>query len=96
MGSRTVHCAKLGHEAPGLDQLPFDGPLGEQIFANVSLEAWNQWKNDMMIKVINEYRLNLSDAKDYNKLLEEMMAYLNLGGTPSEVGNAERGRQEQN
>ena len=97
--SRTVQCVKLGREAPGLEKPPFDGELGQEIFENVSAEAWDLWSDDMMIKIINEYRLDLTDAKQYETLLEQMRAFLNLNGNQSqvlEVENAERGRKESN
>lgn len=93
MAERTVHCVKLEKTAPGLEKPPFPGELGQQIFEQVSQEAWNQWQGDLMIKVINEYRLDLSNNDHYNTLLEQMRAFLNLSqGTTLEVGNATRGR----
>ena len=53
--SRTVYCAKLKKEAPGLSSPPFSGELGQQIFDHVSAEAWKEWSDDMMIKIINEF-----------------------------------------
>lgn len=95
MSTRTVQCLKLQREAEGLEALPFSGELGQKIFDNISKEAWALWEDDMMIKIINEYRLNLSEEKDYDTLLEQMGAFLNLegaGGTVLEVENAERGK----
>ena len=95
MTTRLVKCAKLNREAPGLDKPPFSGELGQQIFDHVSAEAWNEWKDDMMIKVINEYRLNLVEAEHYNKLLAQMKIFLNLdSGETLEVHNETRGRTE--
>jgi len=93
--ARTVNCVKLGKEAPGLDAPPFSGELGQEIFEKVSAEAWKVWQDDLMIKVINEYRLNLADADQYNVLLQQMKAYLNLenGAVEAlEVGNEQRGK----
>lgn len=92
--SRMVQCAKLGREAPGLDAIPFEGELGKRIFDNVSAQAWAMWRDDMMIKVINEYRLDLSDASQYDMLLKQMEAFLGLDKQTKvvEVENAERGR----
>lgn len=93
MSTRTVVCAKYGEELPGLEQPPFEGELGEQIYEKVSMRAWSEWQGDLMIKVINEYRLNLADPEHYNVLLEQMKAFLNLGGgSVLEVENAERGK----
>jgi Fe-S cluster biosynthesis and repair protein YggX len=56
-----VHCVKLGHEAEGLDRLPYPGSLGQRIFENVSKEAWQDWLKFQTMQV-NENRLNLADA----------------------------------
>lgn len=94
MSERLVYCVKLGKEAPGLAAPPFSGELGEEIYNRVSAEAWAMWKDNLMIKVINEYRLNLADAEHYNVLMEQMKAFLNLTDSSKvlEVENAERGR----
>ncbi len=92
--SRKIYCIKLKKELEGLEKPPFKGEIGEKIFQNISKEAWDEWKNDMQIKVLNEYRLNMSDKKDYQVLIDQMLAFLNLkDGTVAEVENAERGRQ---
>lgn len=91
---RTVECAKLGRQAPGLAQPPFEGELGQEIYNRVSAEAWKAWKDDMMIKVINEYRLNLAESEDYEALMQQMRAFLGLGtGKVLEVENPDRGKQ---
>jgi Fe-S cluster biosynthesis and repair protein YggX len=59
--ARMVKCIKLGHEAEGLDRLPYPGALGQRIFENVSKEAWQGWLKYQTMKV-NENRLNLADA----------------------------------
>lgn len=82
MPARTVQCAKLGQELPGLDPdtsegsqalrmgLLLGGPeLRQRIHDHVSAQAWAQWK-DRMLMVINEYRLDpTSDAS--NSILRE-------------------------
>jgi Fe-S cluster biosynthesis and repair protein YggX len=94
MSQRTVFCQKLQTEAPGLEVPPFEGPLGQQIFESVSAEAWAYWTDSVMIKVINEYRLNMADPADYQRLLEQMSAFLNLADSaePLELENEERGK----
>ena len=91
---RTVKCKKLECEAAGLDAPPFEGELGDEIFENVSAEAWAMWKGDMMIKIINEYRLDLTNPEHYNVLLQQMKAFLNLESSEEvlEVENEERGK----
>jgi Fe-S cluster biosynthesis and repair protein YggX len=94
MNERRITCKKLGKELKGLDKPPFPGPLGKRIFDEISEEAWAQWK-DLQIKIINEYRLNLADKKDYDVLLNQMMLFLGFAeGEVKEVENANRGRGE--
>jgi len=38
--SRMIQCVYLKREAPGLDRVPYPGPLGQRLFDNVSKEAW--------------------------------------------------------
>lgn len=96
MAERSVQCVKLGRAAAGLAAPPFAGELGEEIFQHVSAEVWNQWSDDVMIKIINEYRLDLSDAKQYDVLLQQMRAFLGLDAEKKvlEVENAQRGKGE--
>ena len=69
--ARTVQCIKLGREAEGLDFPIYPGELGKRIFDNVSKEAWQAWiKHQTML--VNENRLNLSDAKARKYLAEQM------------------------
>lgn len=94
MNDRKIFCKKLGRELSALAKPPFAGEIGEKIFANISADAWGMWKNDMQLKVINEYRLNMSVPKDYQTLIDQMLAFLNLSDQKvAEVENAQRGRQ---
>ncbi|MBX7139044.1 MAG: oxidative damage protection protein, partial [Oligoflexia bacterium] len=93
-GERKVNCIKLGQELPGLEKPPFPGELGQRIYDQVSKQAWAMWRDDMQIKVLNEYRLNMGNPQDYEALIEQMQAFLNLkGGKVAEVENADRGRK---
>lgn len=91
---RTVQCSKYHEDLPGLERAPFSGELGTEIFNRVSARAWKEWQDDMMIKVINEYRLNMADPEHYQRLLQQMRAFLGLSSdaTVVEVENADRGR----
>lgn len=77
METRIVLCKKLEKELPGLERPPFPGPLGEEIFNSISAEAWASWQ-DLEVRIINEYRLNMGDKKDYETLLTQMRDFLNL------------------
>jgi Fe-S cluster biosynthesis and repair protein YggX len=93
--ARTVLCAKFKKELPGLEKPPFGGELGKRIYETVSQDAWDQWNKDVQIKVLNEYRLNMADARDYKVLVDQMLRFLGLEeGNVAEVENAERGRRQ--
>jgi Fe-S cluster biosynthesis and repair protein YggX len=90
---RSVMCKKLGKELPGLSKPPFPGDIGEAIYNSISQEAWDMWNKDMQVKVINEYRLNMSRKEDYEALVNQMLAFLNLSDAQvAEVENEARGR----
>jgi len=74
---RTVNCSKLGQEAEGLESPPFAGPIGLEIFENVSQEAWGEWL-EMQTKIINEYRLDLSERESRDTLMAQMRSFLKL------------------
>jgi Fe-S cluster biosynthesis and repair protein YggX len=93
MSERLVKCRKLGKELPGLEKPPFPGEIGQKIFNEVSAQAWLAWRDDLQIKVLNEYRLNMADPRDYQTLVDQMLMFLNLKeGEVVEVENAERGK----
>ncbi len=83
MTQRTVMCAKFKKEMPGLEKPPFGGEIGQKIFEQVSADAWNSWRNDMQIKVLNEYRLNMGDPKDYQVMVNQMLLFLGLASGES-------------
>ncbi len=72
--TRTVHCVVLKREAPGLERLPYPGPLGQRIFEQVSQEAWAGWVRHQTM-LINEYRLTPVDPKARKFLEAEMEKY---------------------
>ena len=69
--SRTVFCQKLGKEAPGLGFAPVPGPLGQRIYENVSMPAWQDWLRHQTM-LINEKRLSMGNAEHRSYLSEQM------------------------
>ena len=69
--TRIVHCIKLDKDAEGLDFPPYPGELGKRIYENVSKEAWQAWVR-LQTMLVNEYRLNMVDAKARAYLKEQM------------------------
>ncbi len=66
--TRMVHCRKLGKELPGLEQPPFPGAKGQEVYEHISAEAWQMWQAHQTM-LINEKHLNLMD-KEARKYLE--------------------------
>lgn len=76
---RMVKCVKLGREAEGLDEPPFDSPLGQRVYENVSKQAWAQWMEHMKM-LLNEYRLQPWKPEAQEFIAEQMQQYFFGGG----------------
>ena len=74
MADRIVHCAKLHQDLPGLDEPPFDHPLGERVYNEVSKRAWDMWREHLKM-IINEFRLNPATMEAQEMILKQMEAY---------------------
>ena len=61
-------------ESEGLDEPPFDGPLGQRIYDNVSKLAWEQWQEHMKM-LLNEYRLQPWKKEHQEFIVQQMEAY---------------------
>jgi Fe-S cluster biosynthesis and repair protein YggX len=75
MAERTVRCARLQSDLPGLEAPPFPGALGQRIFDSVSRQAWDAWKK-RSIEILQERGLSMGDPQARKMLLAEMEAYL--------------------
>lgn len=69
--SRMVQCRKLKQALLGLERPPFPGPRGEDIYLNISRQAWDEWQKHQTM-LINERRLNLLEM-DVRKFLQAEM-----------------------
>jgi Fe-S cluster biosynthesis and repair protein YggX len=72
---RTVFCAKLKQELPGLDAPPWPGPLGQRIYEHISREAWALWEERMKM-ILNEYRLLPFQKEAQQLVAAQMEAFL--------------------
>ena len=73
--TRMVKCAKLGDTLPALPFKPFNDALGQRIYDSVSAEAWRQWIEHSK-KIVNEYRLDLTQKKSHDELKVMCEAFL--------------------
>lgn len=87
----TVTCVRCGQERAALPAAPWPGEDGEEIRARVCASCWQEWQL-MQTKVINEYRLNLSDPRHQEALDEQMRLFLHLAEPrESSLGDAPYG-----
>ena len=68
---RTVFCKKYQKAMDGLDAPPYPGPTGQELFDNVSKQAWADWQAQQTM-LINEKHLSLVDPEARKYLQQEM------------------------
>ncbi len=72
--TRTVFCRKYQQDLEGLDLPPFPGAKGQDVFDNVSKQAWQEWlKHQTML--INEKHLNMLEKSTREYLMEQMQKF---------------------
>lgn len=74
--SRMVNCKKYGKELPGLALPPYPGPKGQEIYENVSQQAWKDWQT-LQVMLINEKQLSMASGDDRKYLQAEMDKFFN-------------------
>ena len=72
-----IFCLKEKKYLRGLKYAPFPGELGCYIYNNISELNWNLWF-ELQIKIINEYKLDLSYKKNKENLYAQMSRFLNF------------------
>jgi len=74
--THTVFCRKYQQDLEGLEKPPFPGPKGQDIYDNVSRQAWQEWLQHQTL-LINEKHLNMMDPKAKAFLDEQRDRFLN-------------------
>ncbi|MET4028222.1 Fe-S cluster biosynthesis and repair protein YggX [Marinobacter sp. MBR-99] len=74
--SRTVFCRKYQKEMEGLAMPPMPGPKGQEIYDNVSKQAWEEWQNQQTM-LINEKHLSMMDPNNRKYLQAQMERFFN-------------------
>lgn len=72
--SRMIFCRKYQRELEGLDQPPYPGAKGEDLYNNISKQAWGEWMQHQTM-LINEKRLNMMDLTARTYLSEQMKKF---------------------
>jgi Fe-S cluster biosynthesis and repair protein YggX len=74
--SRTVFCKKYQKDLEGLSAAPLPGPKGQEIFDNISAQAWQEWMK-LQTMLINEKQLNMMDLGARTYLSEQREKFFN-------------------
>lgn len=69
--ARMVMCRKYKKEMEGLAMAPLPGAKGQDLFENVSKQAWEEWMQHQTL-LINEKQLSLMDMGARTYLGEQM------------------------
>ena len=68
---RMVLCKKYNKEMEGLLTPPFPGAQGQDIFDNVSKQAWEEWQA-RQVRLINEKQLSMINPEARKYLADQM------------------------
>lgn len=74
--ARTVFCRKYQQEMDGLDFAPLPGEKGQDIYNNISRQAWEEWQA-RQTRLINEKHLNMLEPEARKYLQQQMEAFFN-------------------
>lgn len=83
--TRTVFCKKYQKELQGLDMPPMPGQVGQDLYNEVSKQAWGEWMSHQTL-LINEKRLNLMDKEDRAYLDAQREIFLSGGDADQAEG----------
>lgn len=73
--THTVFCKKYQKDLEGLDRPPYPGPKGQEIFENISKQAWQEWTEHQTM-LINEKNLNMMEPEARKYLQEQMDKFM--------------------
>ena len=71
---RMVQCRKLNALLPGLKRPPYRNALGQQIYEQVSKEAWDGWLKES-VRYINTYRIDLGSQEGASFMMKQTAIY---------------------
>jgi len=72
-----VNCIRCGKRSEAIEGIPMGGKIGKEIKEKVCDPCWKEWY-DHSIKLINEYRISLRDAKGREFLASQMKIFFKM------------------
>lgn len=73
---RMVFCRKYQQDMEGLAVPPYPGPQGQDIYDNISRQAWEEWQA-RQVRLINEKALSMINPDDRKYLTDQMQKFFN-------------------
>ncbi len=73
--THSVFCKKYQQQMEGLGRPPYPGPKGQDIYDNISKQAWQEWQAHQTL-LINERSLNMTDPSARQFLQEQMEKFI--------------------
>ena len=88
--THTVFCRKYQQDLEGLEKPPFPGPKGQDIYDNVSRQAWQEWLQHQTL-LINHYGLDPREKKSRDFLYSQIDEVLLGDGEAKQVDTSKEG-----
>jgi len=76
-----IECSRCKRSAEGLGKAPLPGDVGREVLEKTCATCWKDWLGAQVI-LINEHGLSPARPEDYQRLVDEMRAYLGLQTDP--------------
>ncbi len=73
-----IDCIKCKMNKESIEVMNFKGDLGVEIQESVCNECFLEWESDMQMKVMNEFKLDLSSKEHRDFLIKKMKEFLTL------------------
>jgi len=77
MATQLVHCSRCGQERPGLAQPPLAGWRGRLVQQRACAACWQEWQ-DELARLINHYRLQVTDPADRQQIYGALGEFLRI------------------
>ncbi len=84
-GTDDTETSATGIAVEPMQDIPFSNDYWKKIQAIACSSCWSEWQ-EMEVKVINEYRLNMIEREHRQMLKRFMHDFLNVDGTSTTTG----------
>ena len=89
-GTDNAETSATGAVVEPMADIPFSNDYWKRIQSVACTTCWAEWQ-EMEVKIINEYRLNMMEREHRQTLKRYMHDFLNVDGTSDHAGQAPQG-----